>query len=189
MLKAFLQNVGFVIIGLLVFFVLTFGITFWVMKRTLIREGKERFGEDEYLFTGTFPIVEGLPLPEGAKCSVHCLKSRIVIEANGQEFSLPVERLVDVDEMSKTQIQKQYVSDAGGAVAGAMVFGAIGAASWGKPELKTIRNTSSFLVFTYMDADGEQTKYIVFDSTKKSTSNFTEHFEYLKQREKTRIDL
>lgn len=44
-----------------------------------------------------------------------------------KSFSLPVEKLIDVSVMTNREIQKQYVSSVGGAVAGAMLFGSVGA--------------------------------------------------------------
>lgn len=180
---------GYVTIGAFVAVTFSAILIMWIAKHYRKRKGEKRFGS-ECLFMGTFPILAGLHLPEGMKCNVYCLKSRIVIEANGQEFSLPVEKLVAVDIMTRFKTQKQYVSDAGSAVAGAMTFGALGAYLGGKPELKTIRDRHDLLIFAYIAFDSEKVEYIIFGATENYAAlDFTSHFEYLKKQEKLRVDL
>lgn len=182
-----------VICAIGVFFVVFYTVVIIVMKAggPKVKKAKQKFGKDEFLFMGTFPILAGLHLPETAKCNVYCLRNRIVIEALRQEYSLPVNRIVDVSTMSKTQIQKQYVSNAGGAVAGGMMFGPLGALLGGGVSQRTIRNTSKFLIFTYKDTDGENMKYIIFDATKGMSKalDFVNAFNGLKRRENIKIDL
>ena len=175
-----------------------FAVVIWVgifvgmiMKRRRTKRADTRFGKDEFLFVERFPYLVGLDLPENAICNVYCLRNRIVIEALKHEYSLPVKKIVDVSIMSKTDVQKQYVSDAGGAVAGGMVLGPLGAALWGGVKERTIANTSHFLIFTYRSADNEDLKYIIFDATDRTSKakNFTDAFKPLKRRQNIKIDL
>lgn len=149
----------------------------------------ERFGKGEYLFQGTFPILAGLPLVEGVNCVVYCLRKGIVIESSGQQFTLARDRLIDISVMSKTKIQEQYVPDVGGAVAGGMALGPLGALLGGGADRKTISHTSYFLVITYTNADGK-IDYLVFDSTGRSSyKRFKKEFKYLKQRKRISVKL
>ena len=181
------------VIFLVCAYIVAFGAVgmYLIPKRRKKKRMDKRFGGDEFLFMGKFPHLAGLNLPDNIKCKVYCLRSRIVIEALGQEYSLPVERIVDVSTMSKTDVQKQYVSDAGGAVAGGMAMGPIGAMLGGGVREKTILNVSKFLVFTYMGNNGERVKYIVFNAKErmKAAKQFTDAFKSLKKRQKVKIDL
>ena len=159
-------------------------------KRIKQQDRDERFGRGEYLFQGVFPILAGLRLVQGTDCTVYCLRKRIVIEASGQQFTLARDKLIDVSVMSKTEIQEQYVPDVGGAVAGAMALGPLGALLGGGADRKTIRHTSYFLVITYNTADGK-IDYLVFDATGRSSccKRFRKEFKYLKQRKKISVEL
>lgn len=154
-------------------------------------KARKKYGKKEFLFLGVFTFTGGLNLPPSVKCKVHCLRSRVVIEANGQEFSLPVEKIVDVSVMSTTEIQKQYVSNVGGAIAGGMLLGPLGAILGGGVRQMAIRKRSKFLIFTYMDTDIDETKYIAFDVTKKMSQaqKFKNKFRSLKRYENVQIDL
>lgn len=122
-------------------------------------------------------------------CKLTCLRSRIIIQANGQEFNLQTDKLIDVSIMTNTEIQKQYVSSAGGAVAGAMLLGPIGAILGGSASKRSIKTNTKYLIFTYL-AD-VQTKYILFDVTKKTpqAKRLVKQFSYLKNKDTVKIDL
>ena len=81
----------------------------------------------------------------------------------------------------------------GGAIAGGMIFGPLGAVMGGGSSLRTISNRSKFLVFTYMpDRENEtETQYILFNVTGKGieAGKFARKFRRLKQNPNIRIDL
>lgn len=153
-----------------------------------IIRAKKKYGKTEFLFLNKFKFTGGLELPQNVMCRIICLKSRIVMLANGQEFNLPTEKLIDVSVMTNTEIQKQYVSSAGGAVAGALLLGPVGAILGGSASKRSVRTNTKYLIFTYRD--GEQSKYILFDVTKKvsAAKKFEKRFKYLKKTT-TKIDL
>lgn len=152
-------------------------------------KAKKKYGKDEFLFFEKFPHSSGLNLPQNVMCNVFCLRSRIVIEANGQEFSLPAEKIIDVSVMTNKEIHKQYVSSVGGAVAGAMLLGPLGAALGGSATKKRIKEKSKYLIFTYKNK--EDMKYILFDVTKKTSNanKFKNKFRDLKKNNKVKIEL
>ena len=129
---------------------------------------------EEFLFRAKFTHAGGLNLPIDVKCNVICLKRHIVIEANGQEFFLPVEKIVDVSIMKKKDMQRMYVWFSTSA------------------DMKIVRK-DRFLIFTYIpDQDSNvEAQYIIFKVTGKSkeASKFTRRFQYLKREPKVQIDL
>lgn len=152
-------------------------------------KAKKKYGKDEFLFFEKFPFFSGLNLPQNVMCNVVCLKSRIVIEANGQEFSLPAEKIIDVSVMTHKEIQKQYVSSIGGAVAGAVLLGPLGAVLGGSATKKQIATKNKYLIFTYKSQ--KETRYILFDVTRKATNanKFKKTFKDLKKNENVKIEL
>lgn len=139
---------------------------------------------------GKLRLVGGLfDLPQGTICKVVYNKDRIMFFASGQEFTLQAEKMLDVSVMTTTEIQKQYVSSIGGAVAGAVLLGPLGAIIGGSASKKTIRNKQKYLVIAYVS--GADTKYIVFDVTTSPNigSRLQTMYRYLKKNEKVKIDL
>ena len=61
-----------------------------------------------------------------------------------------------------TEIQDQAVSSIGGAVAGAAMFGALGAIIGGRAKTKKVKTVIQYLIITYTDNKGELA-YIGFD--------------------------
>ena len=139
---------------------------------------------------GKLRLVGGLlDLPQGTICKVVYNKDRIMFFASGQEFTLQAAKMLDVSVMTTTEIQKQYVSSIGGAVAGAVLLGPLGAIIGGSASKKTIRNKQKYLVIAYVA--GADTKYIVFDVTTSPNigRSLQTMYRYLKKNEKIKIDL
>lgn len=59
------------------------------------------------------------------------------------------EKLTDISVKTDTEIQKQYVSSVGGAIAGGMVFGPLGAIVGGRAKQKKTAESTYYLIFTY----------------------------------------
>lgn len=108
-----------------------------------------------------FNHFNGLPLAEGALCQVVSFPDKLIFKSGGIDFDLEKSRITDICIKSETEIQQQYVSSAGGAVAGAVMFGALGALIGGRAKKKTTRTITSYLIITYMK--DEEVKYIAFD--------------------------
>ncbi len=110
----------------------------------------------------------GLPIPENTLCQVYSTPSRIEIVANGQQFNLTKEKIIDVSITTNTEIQKQLVSSSGGAVGGALLFGAVGALIGGRTKAEEVKQEKSYLIFTYQKEN--ETKYVGFDISSGGTS-------------------
>lgn len=108
-------------------------------------------------------LVGGLDLAAGSICSAVCSPESISFSASGQTFTLSPEKLIDVSVMTPQEIQTQYVSSIGGAIAGGILLGPIGAALGGSAQKKKTKIIRQYLIFAYQ-ADAE-VKYIVFDVT------------------------
>lgn len=137
----------------------------WSVVRMARRSSKAYIDRQQkgYLFAGRFICVSGLELPPETACTVAYYPDRITISAMNQNFSLRHDRIKDVSTKTVTEIQKQYVSSAGGAVAGGLVFGPLGALIGGRTKTKYDQRDTRFIIFTYADsADGQKLQYIVF---------------------------
>lgn len=100
-------------------------------------------------------VVEGLPVPTGSKCSLYLKSNGILCESVGTEFSIPKERIISVVVDKSKNIQKQVVSSSGGALAGGLMFGAVGAAIGGRAKTKNVVSKKTFLSVVYKGKDGE----------------------------------
>lgn len=140
--------------------------------------------------TGQLTLIGGLAnLPQGAVCDVYYNQVRIKFVVSGQEFNLDASKLLDVSVMTSTQIQQQYVSSIGGAVAGAVLLGPLGAIIGGSSKKKNINNTTRYLVISYISE--EETKYLVFDVTNNSVlgNQLEKKYKVLKSEEKLKVEL
>lgn len=134
-------------------------------------------------------LVGGLDLAAGSICSAVCSPESISFSASGQTFTLSPEKLIDVSVMTPQEIQTQYVSSVGGAIAGGILLGPIGAALGGSAQKKKTKIIRQYLIFAYQ-ADAE-VKYIVFDVTSapQSGKKISKIYAYLKKNENKQVSL
>lgn len=112
---------------------------------------------------GKFKHTIGLSIPENTVCSLHLYSQGLKVNGNGVSFNLPINRILDIVVKSEEEIQKQLVSSTGGAVAGGILFGALGAMIGGRAKEKKIKTFKQYLIFTY-EKDNKP-EYIAFDTT------------------------
>ena len=134
-------------------------------------------------------LVGGLDLAAGSICSAMCSPESISFSASGQTFTLSPEKLIDVSVMTPQEIQTQYVSSVGGAIAGGILLGPIGAALGGSAQKKKTKIIRQYLIFAYQ-ADAE-VKYIVFDVTSapQNGKKISKIYAYLKKNENKQVSL
>lgn len=134
-------------------------------------------------------LVGGLDLAAGSICSAMCSPEFISFSASGQTFTLSPEKLIDVSVMTPQEIQTQYVSSVGGAIAGGILLGPIGAALGGTAQKKKTKIVRQYLIFAYQ-ADSE-VKYIVFDVTSapQNGKKISKIYAYLKKNENKQVSL
>ena len=148
-----------------------------------------KYGKGEFRFFGKLKFISGLNLPQNAKCKVICLNNKIVIESIGQEFNLPTEKIINVDILTNAEIQKQYVSSVGGAIAGAMVLGPFGAILGGVATQRKIKTSTKYLIFAYRSED--KISYIVFDASSNIliAKKFCKEFKELNKKSRINVDI
>lgn len=120
--------------------------------------------EDKTGFERTINDIEhvsGLPLADGIKCSIVYNADSLTIKGGGNTFSLNYSNITGLDVKTKSEIEKHYVSSAGGAVAGAILLGPVGAIIGGRAKKVTDIKSTSFYIITYKQKD--EIKYIVFE--------------------------
>lgn len=107
------------------------------------------------------PILAGLNVPENTVCTIYLCDKCFNFIVNGVTFSLDFNKITDVSFKTNKEIQQQYVSSAGGAIAGAALLGPLGALIGGRNKRKTTRKITQCLIFTYLK--DENISYLAFD--------------------------
>jgi len=105
---------------------------------------------------GYFKHISGLPIAENSDCYLYLYEDNIIMQSSGYKFNLLKSKIKDVSIKTDTEIQKQYVSNVGGAVAGAYLLGPIGAIIGGRAKQKKSKTSTDYLIFTY-DKEGKPT--------------------------------
>lgn len=151
--------------------ILCIAISFVIAAIYGIKEGRKQRKEikrmqlEEGLICDLFvKHTAGLPIAEDVYCKIFCFKDRVQINYNDIKFNLNREKIKDACMKTDVEIQNQYVSSAGGAIAGGLLFGPVGALIGGRAKKKTVKNSKNYLIITYID-DNEQIKYLGFDVT------------------------
>lgn len=109
----------------------------------------------------TLMHMAGLPISEGVSCECGLEKEQFNFNGGGNEFNLKFDKITSLDIKTDVEIQKQYVSSVGGAVGGAVLFGPLGAIIGGRAKKKTHKETTYYLIFTYLK--NQEVSYISFE--------------------------
>lgn len=96
----------------------------------------------------------GLPIAEGAEIFVYRCKDKVLFERNQDTIELEISKVRDILIKTDVEIQKSYVSSAGGAVGGYVLFGALGAIIGGRTKEKKSTIIEKYLIFGY-EKDGD----------------------------------
>ena len=107
--------------------------------------------------------IAGLPLAEGVSCCASIQDELLTIQGGGITFQLGLDKIAGAQVKTETEIQRAYVSSIGGAVAGAWLFGTLGAIIGGRVKKKETETTDFYLIVTYQKEGGE-IKYISFQT-------------------------
>lgn len=131
---------------------------------------KEQQNLEGLTIYSAFHHVDGLPIAENMLCEVFSFPDRIEFKSGTTQIKLSKEKITDMSVKTDTDIQNQVVSSIGGAVAGAMVFGTLGAIIGGRTRTKKVKTISNYLIITY-NSDGDL-KYLGFDIKNNPQSAF-----------------
>lgn len=149
-----------ILLGVIIFCIRMAIITSKLQKQRKLSMNNKLNDLGAYL-KGTYKHIAGLSLPENTFCNVYVCDDKVVIEGNGVTFNLPKEKITDVCIKTEKEIQQQYVSSIGGAVAGGVLFGPLGAIVGGRVKKKKDKKTTQFLIYTY--AKDTTIDYISFE--------------------------
>lgn len=107
--------------------------------------------------------VNGLPIAENLPCEIFSFPNRLEFKAGTTQIKLDRSKITDMCVKTDVEIQNQVVSSIGGAIAGGVVFGPLGAIIGGRAKNKKTKTTNEYLIITYTGDQGEL-KYIGFDT-------------------------
>lgn len=96
----------------------------------------------------------GLPIAEGAEIFVYRCKDKVLFERNQDTIELEISKVRDILIKTDVEIKKSYVSSAGGAVGGYVLFGPLGAMIGGRAKEKKSTIMEKYLIFGY-EKDGD----------------------------------
>jgi len=152
-----------VIMALVVFFCFFMAVKMSKAKKKAKRARKQLVESTGALADIVLPHTAGLPVPEGVFCNLFLLPDKLQVHASGTQFDLDLTRITDVVEKTDVEIQKQMVSSAGGAVAGGLLLGPVGALIGGRAKTKTSREIKSYMIISY--SKGDALEYMAFNTT------------------------
>lgn len=109
-----------------------------------------------------FKHIYGLPIAANMVCEIFSYPDRIEFKSGTINIILQRNKITNMYIKADTKIQERTVSSAGGAIAGAVMFGPMGAYIGGRPKIKRTKNKTQYLIITYTGEKGES-KYINFD--------------------------
>ena len=133
-------------------------------KKLAKKQIKQELGDKNASWRGEYPHAIGLPIAESVMCKVFYTPQGIAIDGAGSSYTIPMPKIMHIGIADSEQIQKSYVSSVGGAVAGAALFGPLGAMVGGRAKEKESKVVTHYLTITYQ-TDGE-TKYVSFNVSK-----------------------
>ena len=137
-----------------------------------------------------FDHVNGLPIPENFSCEIKSYQDRLDFKAGTTNIKLPREKITDMCIKTDTEIQNQTVSSVGGAIAGGVMFGTLGAIIGGRVKTKKVKTTTQYLIITYTGEQGDL-KYIGFDikNNPPSAAKLVKEFRELNTNSRVQIEL
>mgnify|MGYP006875938657 CR=1 FL=1 len=159
-------------------------------SRKRAKANKEAIRQSGILSYTAFHHVDGLQIPENTLCEIKSFSDRIEFKAGTTSIKLARERITDMSIKTDTEIQSQAVSSIGGAIAGGVMFGALGAIIGGRAKNKKVKTTTRYLIITYTGEQGEL-KYIGFDikNNPPSASKLVKEFHELNTNSGVQIEL
>lgn len=121
---------------------------------------EKRKARKESLKTCAMKHINGLPIAENIYCSIKLEDDKFIFSSGSMHFELQKSKIKDICIRTDIEIQQYYVSSAGGAAAGAMLFGPVGAIIGGRTKMKSIKHKTYYLIITYQS---DEIKYIGFE--------------------------
>lgn len=149
-----------IICFLLIIFCIYMAISTSITKKKMKTERKNKIKDKKASAYANLAHVNGLPIANDVSCEIFACPDHYEFVANGNTFTVSRDKVTDVSVKTDVEIEKQYVSSIGGAVAGAVIAGPLGAMVGGRAKKKESRTYTHYLIFTYVS--DEEIKYISF---------------------------
>lgn len=141
------------------------------------------------VFGGKIKYLSGLNIPEQTIMMAVGKKNELILSGVGQEFHISIEKIVSIERLTHSEVHHQIVANTAGAIAGAMVGGALGAIVLGSPSLKKYTVKGKLVVLAHQTENGIQ--YMLFDGSRyqNTIQSMLRFFKKCKTRRSVRIDL
>lgn len=107
--------------------------------------------------------IGGLNAPENCKCTAILNPDKLVIECGGNEFSLSIGKIRNVDYQLDIDVKQYLTSSMAGGIAGAALFGVSGAVIGSAPKTKTKREVKCYAIISYEDDQGAFHTFLLRD--------------------------
>lgn len=136
-------------------------LLFRTTKKDKLEEAEIDAILQERLKSYTMKHVNGLPIAENINCNVTATDDKFIFSSGVMKFELEKVKITDMCINTDRELQQQYVSSVGGTIAGAVLFGPLGAIIGGRAKKKKVKDeVHNYFIITYQ-SDG--IKYIVFE--------------------------
>jgi len=141
------------------------------------------------VFGGKIKYLSGLNIPEQTIMMAVGKKEELILAGVGQEFHISMEKILSIERLTHSEVHHQMVSNTAGAIAGAMVGGALGAIILGTPSLEKYTVKGKLVVLAYQTE--REIQYILFDGSKcqSTIQNMLRFFRKYKRKLSVRVDL
>jgi len=130
-----------------------------------------------------------LNIPEQTIMMAVGKKEELILTGVGQEFHISMDKILTIEKLTHSEVHHQMVSNTAGAIAGAMVGGALGAILLGTPSLEKYTVKGKLVILAYQSGSGVQ--YILFDGFRylNTIQNMLRFFRKYKRKQNMRVDL
>lgn len=153
------QSSVFVILGIVM--VVCTILLFRPTKKDKLKKAERKANFQENLKSCTMKHVNGLPIAENINCNVTATDDKFIFSSDVMKFELEKSKITDMCINTDRDLQQQYVSSIGGAAAGAVLFGPLGAIIGGRAKKKKVKDeVHNYFIITYQ-SDG--IKYMGFE--------------------------
>lgn len=112
---------------------------------------------------GGIRCVAGLNVPENSMADIVIDRERLHINAAGNEFSMTLSQITNVDFQVDVDVEKYLKSSTMKGVVGAAAFGVAGAVIGSAPKTKEKRNITGYAIIAYQNSNKESTSILLRD--------------------------
>lgn len=139
-------------------------------SQTVAKQQSQTFEANVFRDYFKTTVLSGLPIPSGTKCNLYIYSDSISCVTNATTFSVKADKIISITVDKSTEIQKQAVFSVGGAIAGGMMFGGIGAVIGGRAKTKNIKTKTIYFSILYKDKNNK-IQNIILEPNKNDVMN------------------